>query len=159
MSFYTLVNITPITKLSNKISKQVSMASHIAENSDFKSSKRLGASLQKKGTIFYGANYHRKSHSGKSHSLHAEINVLIQALKRIEKNATLKSKIRLPSSTVCVVRLLKDTNNLPSHRTYRFGISKPCRNCEPQLYKFNVTKILYTDIIEGEEVLCELKRN
>lgn len=111
-----------------------------------------------KGRIFYGANYHR-NRVGKIYcvSLHAEINVLLKALKSCEKNANLKSKTKLSSSTVWVVRLLNDTDNLPNYRSYRFGISKPCSNCEKQLHKFNVKKIYYTDIIDEKEVLCEMR--
>lgn len=52
MTFYTLVNTTPFYELSQKLLKQISRTAIAAEESDFDSSKRLGASLQYKGTYF-----------------------------------------------------------------------------------------------------------
>jgi len=158
MSYYNIVKIIPFDKLPCKILKQVSMAATTAEESDFESSKRLGASLQYKGIYFYGNNSHR-NRVGKVYcvSLHAEVDVLLKALKSYEKNANLKSKTKMPPSTVCVVRLMRSKDGLPNYRSFRFGISKPCSNCEKQLYRFNVTKIYYTDVVDGKEVLCEMR--
>lgn len=112
-----------------------------------------------KGLIFYAANVHRTRVGNISCvSLHAEVNVLLKALKSFSKNSNLKSKTKLPPSTICVVRLMRDKKDLPEYRNYRFGISKPCMNCEKQLHKYNVIKIYYTDIINGEEVLCEMRK-
>lgn len=52
MSFYSLTNITPINKLTQKSVKRISIAASIAEESDFTSSKRLGAYLEYKGSSF-----------------------------------------------------------------------------------------------------------
>lgn len=160
MYFYNVVSTIPFDKVSNKILKQVSMAATIAEESDFDSSKRLGASLEYKGYYFYGSNSHR-NRVGKIDciSLHAEVNVLTKALKKFEKNANLKSKTKLPPSTIYVVRLMRKKENLPSYRSYFFGISKPCADCQKKLYNFNVTRIFYTDIKDGREVICEMKIN
>ena len=54
---------------------------------------------------------------------------------------------------------MRSTDSLPTHRNYHFGISKPCMNCQTYLSRYNVTKIYYTDVIEGEEVLCEMRLN
>lgn len=160
MSLYNLVNIISFDKLTNKRLKYISMAANIAENSDFEASKRLGAFLEYKGSHFLCPNNHR-TRVGREDciSLHAEVNVILQAIKKYEKNASLKSKIKLSGSTVYVVRLLKNVDNNLAYRPYKFGISKPCPNCEKQLYKFNVSKIFYTDCINGEDVLCELRIN
>lgn len=159
MSLYNIVKIIPFNELSNKILKRLSNAAVVAEKSDFNSSKRLGASLQYKRAYFLQSNNHRRR-AGKidcGQSLHAEVNVILQALKSCKKNTSLKSKMKLPSSTVYVVRLMNENDNLPEYRSFRFGISKPCNNCEKQLHKFNVTKVFYIDVIDGQEVLCEMR--
>ena len=83
------------------------------------------------------------------HSLHAEMNVLLQALKMYEKNPTFKSRQKLNNSTVYVVRIKRDK--------YMFGCSKPCQECEPVLLRFQVSRVYYTDVINGVEVLCEMR--
>lgn len=63
----------------------------------------------------------------------------------------------MPSgTTVYVTRFLLDKTDLPSYRTQKLGMVKPC---QPILYRYNVTRIYYTDTIDGQEVLCELRRN
>lgn len=52
MSLYTIIKVIPFENLTGKILKQVSMAAKVAEESDFDSSKRLGASLEYKGSYF-----------------------------------------------------------------------------------------------------------
>jgi len=160
MSLYTLNNIIPLKDISSSLLKKVSLATNIAEKSDFNSSKRLGATLGIKGIVFHASNNHR-TRVGKTPciSLHAEVNVILKALKTYEKNPTLKTKKQLPPSTLCVVRLMTEKSGLPKHRTYRFGISKPCINCQKQLYKFNVTRVFYTDVINNQEVICEMRIN
>jgi len=158
MSLYNLTNITPIKKLSQKSIRRISIAASIAEESDFTSSKRLGAYLEYKGSRFNASNNRSTRFGNISYiSLHAEVNVLLKALRSREKNANLKTKLKLPPSTVYVVRIMKKAENLPDHRVHYFGISKPCINCQKHLYKHNVIKIYYTDIIDNEEVLCEMR--
>lgn len=41
---------------------------------------------------------------------------------------------------------------------YLLGNSKPCIRCQIFLHKHNVKKIKYTDIINGINVLCEMKK-
>jgi hypothetical protein len=159
MSLYNLVNIISVDNLTTKRLKYISLAANIAENSDFEASKRLGAFLEYKGSHYLCCNNHR-TRVGRADciSLHAEINVILQALKKYEKNASLKSKLKLTGSTIYVVRL-KNNDKKTDYRPYKFGISKPCSNCEKQLYKFNISKIFYTDCIDGKDVLCELRIN
>ena len=52
MSFYTLTNTISLQNVSSKTMKRIALAANIAEESDFDSSKRLGATLQYKGTCF-----------------------------------------------------------------------------------------------------------
>jgi len=116
--------------------------------------------LNTKGRVFYAAN-HRSTRFGNISyiSVHAEVNVVLKALRSRERNANLKTKVKLPPSTLYVVRLMRKTENLPDYRGHYFGISKPCLNCQQHLYKHNVTKIYYTDVIDDEEVLCEMRIN
>lgn len=41
---------------------------------------------------------------------------------------------------------------------YLLGISKPCNRCQSYMHRHNVKKIKYTDIINGINVLCEMKK-
>ena len=41
---------------------------------------------------------------------------------------------------------------------FLLGNSKPCDRCQSYLYLHGVKKIKYTDIIDGINVLCEMKR-
>ena len=158
MALYNTIKTIPIEDISKKVFKKISDTANIAESSDFKSSKRLGACLEIKGQFFYGPNLHR-TRIGRipCQSLHAEVNVILKALRSSEKNANLHTKQKLPPCTVYVVRLLRDTKDNPMFRSYKFGMSKPCLNCQQHLKKYNVTRIFYTDIINGLEVLCEMR--
>jgi len=42
---------------------------------------------------------------------------------------------------------------------YLLGMSKPCNRCQSFLFKHNIKKIKYTDIINNINVLCEMKIN
>lgn len=77
------------------------------------------------------------------------MNVVIQALNLFEKNATLKSTKKLTGSSIYIVRVTKNMHN--------FGCSKPCKHCEPILFRYNVNRVYYTDIIDNVEVLCEMR--
>lgn len=77
-------------------------------------------------------------------------------IRTYDHNANLNTPIYIrTSSKIYVVRLLSTDNG----SKYKFGISKPCLNCQLNLYKFNVKRIYYTDIIDGIDVLCELRMN
>jgi len=71
----------------------------------------------------------------------------------------LRKKIiyRAPS-TMYIARLGKNTA-VSDHDNlgYNYGKSKPCDHCAKFLYFYNITKIFYTDIIDGKIMLCELK--
>ncbi len=89
-------------------------------------------------------------------SLHAEVHALFCALKK-NKEYKFKNDSKSPSktkdlNTVYVVRLMN--NNATK---YNLGNSKPCENCQKYLALYKVKKIKYTDIIDGQNVLCEMK--
>jgi hypothetical protein len=63
-----------------------------------------------------------------------------------------------PSLTIYVVRLLKGAPyNGTVKPKFMFGNSKPCLNCQKYLAAYNIKKVKYTDIIDGENVLCEMR--
>lgn len=71
--------------------------------------------------------------------------------------ASKRSKIppqkKLEKMTIYVARLLQ-----PSVKSkFILGNSKPCEHCQKYLYMYNVHKIKYTDVIDGKEVLCEMR--
>lgn len=86
------------------------------------------------------------------------MNAVVQLIRKYQKYGDLRSELDLSPSTLYVVRIMITDSGIP-HKPYKFGISKPCIHCSRILHKFNVNKIYYTDIIDGEEVLCELRKN
>ena len=94
------------------------------------------------------------------HSLHAEMHALFKSLKMYNKTNRFKTnykKLKRPSSTIYVVRILRDVENIPKLQGYWFGNAKPCVHCQTYLSSHNVTKIKYTDMVDGKNVLCEMK--
>ena len=89
------------------------------------------------------------------------MHALWKYLKIKEKhNASFKHTYsNLNNTTIFVVRILNTKENLPNNQQYWFGKSKPCKNCQKNLYKYNIHKIKYTDIIDGENVICEMVKN
>lgn len=84
-------------------------------------------------------------------SLHAEMNALFHALKS-NKKFDFKQKSNMCFSTIYVTRLLNNDRS-----KYRLGNAKPCENCQKYLSMYGVKRVKYTDIIDGENVLCELR--
>ncbi len=111
-----------------------------------------------KDSVFYGENQHRQK-IGKtfSHSVHAEINTMFKCLKK--KNIyDLKIKTIESKGVMYVVRLMNINEGKCKMFDYLLGISKPCNRCQSYMHRHNVKKIKYTDIIDGINVLCEMKR-
>jgi deoxycytidylate deaminase len=92
-------------------------------------------------------------------SLHAEINALFKSVKSMDKTNRLCAKKKdRPALSIYVVRLLKGApHNGKEKPKFMFGNSKPCLNCQKYLAAYNITKIKYTDIIDGQNVLCEMR--
>jgi deoxycytidylate deaminase len=160
---YRLSKITDISKLSKKELVNLNLAIDEAEKSSFKQPKKIGAVIDSGCSKIAGENQHREQY-GRIHykSLHAEMNALFKTVKRERKNRLSLGKGRLirTSVTIYIVRICKPTGISPSDsRGYVYGCSKPCLNCEKHLYYYNVTRIKYTDIIDGKSVLCEMKMN
>jgi len=117
--------------------------------------------LKGKGNVYYvGENQHREM-TGKIHhsSLHAEMNALFKSIKSLDKSYRFTNrKIERPAMTIYVVRLLKgppDNKNTPE---FMFGGCQPCIHCQKYLALYNITKIRYTDVVDGVSVLCELRK-
>jgi deoxycytidylate deaminase len=105
-------------------------------------------------------NQHREQYGRIRYtSLHAEMNVLFKSIKSEKKNKIRLGKGRLnrPPTTIYIVRLSKNDDFTKDSRGYIYGCCKPCQNCEKYLYHYNVTRIKYTDIINGRSVLCDMK--
>lgn len=89
------------------------------------------------------------------------MNALFKSLKLVNKTNRMfvskKQKLNRSSSTIYVVRLLRNRENLPINQQYWLGNSKPCEHCQQFLAHYNVNKIKYTDIIDGVNVLCEMR--
>ncbi len=95
---------------------------------------------------YVGENQHRqKVGTFFRKSLHAEMNALYKfyKIKRTPSNVA-----------IYVVRL-----SIKIDGVYRLGLSKPCIECQKKLFQHNITKIYYTDIIDGVNVLCKMKIN
>jgi deoxycytidylate deaminase len=101
-----------------------------------------------------GENQHREMTGRKYHiSLHAEIHALFQALKNNRKYDLEKSYVhQLNLSTIYVTRLLNNNDT-----KYRLGNAKPCENCQKYLKLYKVKRIKYTDVIDGKNMLCEMR--
>ena len=87
------------------------------------------------------------------------MNALFKCIKILErKNRFLSNTKKLKNKIIYVVRLMKLKNNITFPKYY-LGNSKPCANCQRYLWHHNIKKIKYTDIIDGVNVLCEMRRN
>ena len=73
------------------------------------------------------------------HSLHAEMSALLNAKKNVD----------VYGSSIYVVRIMSNNSSL--------GNSKPCCNCEYNLYLNGIKKIYYTDVVNAITVLVEMK--
>lgn len=110
------------------------------------------------GNAFYGKNGHRQYFGNVfKNSIHAEIDTLYKILKKnkifnLKKNTNIGLK-----STMYVVRLMNIKNNKHNNFYYQYGNSKPCKVCQYFLYIHGFKKIKYTNIIDGENYLCEMK--
>lgn len=159
---YVLDKITPFEKLYIQDIEYLNQAIFEAEKSLFISNRRLGACLKINGKhVIKGENQHREMTGRKFEiSLHAEMNVLFKGIKQIEKKNKFNCNTKkLKDSIMYVVRLMKERrNNNNIFPRYYLGNSKPCINCQKYLWLHNIKKIKYTDIINGINVLCELKR-
>jgi deoxycytidylate deaminase len=102
--------------------------------------------------IFYGHNILRyRTDRVLFTSLHAEIDAILKAKKTL-----FRKRSSMPASTIYVARI-KNENHNDDYKRYTIGISMPCQDCQKKLYKLNVTKIYYTDVIDGEDTLCEMR--
>ena len=110
--------------------------------------------------VYVAANYRKITRYGNINyfSLHAEIHAILKYLKVYYKTSSLKQKSNQKNnSTIYIVRTLKDKKNIPENQTVVFGNCMPCTNCQKYLAKFGFKKIKYTDYINNENVLHELK--
>jgi hypothetical protein len=57
-------------------------------------------------------------------------------------------------TTLCVVRLFNHEDKMGN---YKLGKSLPCEHCQKWLSYYGVTRVKYTDVINGVSVLCTMK--
>lgn len=81
----------------------------------------------------------------------------MNVLKKCNKNKKGSPTISRTNSVLYVVRVMSTTENLPDNQSCWLGMAKPCKNCELSLYKQGIKKIKYTNIIDGKQVLVEMK--
>ena len=111
-----------------------------------------------KESVFYGENLHRQKIGNTfSHSVHAEINTLYNCLK-LHNIYNLNQHTSI-NGTIYIVRLMRKQKGKSKNFNYLLGMSKPCNRCQSFLFKHNIKKIKYTDIINNINVLCEMKIN
>lgn len=92
-------------------------------------------------------------------SLHAEMNALFKSIKtRDKRNRFLNKRTYYrPSMTIYVVRLMNGPPGNGKRPDFMFGGCQPCINCQKYLAEYNITRVKYTDVIDGVSVLCELR--
>ena len=56
-----------------------------------------------------------------------------------------------------VVRLAGNKNTKATHSGHILANSKPCKHCEKMMIEYRVARIKYTDTVNGENVLCEMR--
>jgi deoxycytidylate deaminase len=133
------------------IKKYIDCAKEVAMKSIF--SHRLGSCLVSGTDIFIGENQHRQYYGRKFYkSLHAEMNSLRKKQSKLRKFC--EKKINKKSNTIFIVRLM---NNLNENKEFILGNSKPCKNCEINLYEGGIDRIYYTDNENGIQVIKELR--
>ena len=110
-------------------------------------------------SVFYAANQHDTRFGEISRlSLHAEMHVLKQYIAQNFKTSSFKTRNKIINkSVIYVVRRLANKENLPENQNCWLGNSKPCIHCQSYLAKYGFKKIKYTDIIDGVNVMCELR--
>jgi deoxycytidylate deaminase len=120
----------------------------------------LAPILKGKDSVLYVGENQRREMIGKLYqrSLHAEVNALFKSIKHYDKTYSFKRKGKpdRPAMTLYVVRIL---NGHCASKCYTLGMCRPCLNCQNILFYYNVTRIKYTDIIDGVNVLCEMRAN
>ena len=90
------------------------------------------------------------------------MNALFQSIKLQEKSNRFysrgKSKLLDRSKgTIYVVRLMRNAPPSDSVCRYLLGNARPCNHCQKLLRMYNIRRVKYTDVIDGENVLCELR--
>ena len=126
-----------IENLSAKDMRYLNLALKEISESKFSGSFKVGACLDINEN-YSACNSHRNVVDGKVvyRSLHAEMIVLIKSRrdgKRIK--------------TLYVARLADK----------RFGLARPCEECQKWLPFYGVKTVKYTDHIDGKDVLCTWK--
>jgi deoxycytidylate deaminase len=102
--------------------------------------------------MLFGYNSHRRFFGGyMNHSLHAEMTIVLQIIKRLkiwDMRYILKSPLKKINGVLYIAR----SNGC------RLSNCKPCSDCDKYLLACGITTIKYTDFIDGQEVLITMRR-
>lgn len=156
--FYKVIQTRPINTLASRQLSIIQKCINEAEKSDFNDNRRLSACVIIKNKQYYGSNKTRTRFEGKNvFSVHAEVQTVNNVLKSNFRKGVNNSKDRL-NGTLYVIRILRNKDNMDKCRTHKLAISKPCINCQIELYKRNICTVYYTDVINNVEVLVKMKK-
>ena len=75
---------------------------------------------------------------------------------KINSFKTNKRSRKTRHTTIYIARIITLDKEIPEHQTCWLGNCMPCDNCQKNLHKYGINRIKYTDIIDGENVVCEM---
>lgn len=95
----------------------------------------------------------------RSISMHAEMHALFNLVKANNHNRFSPRNKSSVGKIKCiyVARLMNIASDEDSPFPVLLGNSKPCDNCQSKLKMYGINRVKYTDIIDGVNVLCEIK--
>jgi len=157
---YSIASIESISQVSKKDIKILDRLATIAKLSDAPD-HQMAACIDY-GSEIYGYNQYIRTRTRRmnAYSLHAEIHAISLFIKNIggyDTDFHNIHKLKFPNkTTIYITRPLRMKYNDPSQLMW-LGCSKPCDNCEKYIRAVGISKIKYTDIIDGKQVLYTLK--
>ena len=119
--------------------------------------------------MFVGANVHETRKGNIKYSQHAEMSALRKYIKyQYGKDTHLGSCPKLQTRKLPELYVVRLTGSAYAHSKTQcesigsdgeclFNNSLPCKDCQKNLIKFGINTIKYTNIIDEQSVLCELK--
>lgn len=159
---YSIISIENISEVSKKDIRILDNLLTISKFSDAPDHKM--AACIDYGNEVYGYNQYIRTRTRKmnAYSLHAEIHAISLFIKNIGGYDTdFKNiyKMKFPNKTTIYITRPLRTKYSDKDQLIWMGCSKPCENCEKYIKAAGISKIKYTDIIDGKQVLYTLKLN
>ncbi len=157
---YSMISIERLDQVSKKDIRILDKLATIAKYSDAPDHQMAACIDYGYGIFGYNQYIRTRTRRMNAYSLHAEIHAISLFIKNVggyESDFKNIYKMKLPSNTtIYVTRPLRAKYNDPGQLLW-LGCSKPCDNCERYIKAANISKIKYTDIIDGYQVLCTMK--